>query len=850
MKINELDKITFSELEPDSERRTTEEIAQYLINFETCLENYEADFPFSLLHYAFIFRRFDAVNMIKEALTDEEWIEALNFSGPKGYEKITPLVCAKWNLFYLEGYDLKCESNLSLELEDMLDEIAHIDEVNEYTDIVDECLVDDNIIDEKKQLNIFDIFWGTRQPLLDVIYYSKQELASKQVENSGVSLVMDEVGTGKTVSAIYAMRNVIERCNNDGRHANILIICPHNKREDWQNDIRRQLGRYAHIVEQGDNGDMYRNELKKAFFKGSEEIIMISGQRGGSDGKGSQTELKNSIKSYSFNKKWDLAIIDEGHISFKNYENISAENVMILTATPIVVNSTGRRIFKDYIYLMNDITEKSIFDHVIKPIKKSVPDENDIYVNWFKEDMGIKSAERNIQFISCKRDEHRNELFDEIYYEKGALTALQYDQDDEYLFSQYNEIFKGNDKSIDQNYKLEKLIDILKDNEKSYIIFCEHEFVVNLIFKKLKEEFPNTIIAEKHGKNEDQCGLGNVQDGQLINTLIQALRNGERVLFVTTGKTGGTGLNLGEFEGIIHYELPFTSIELEQRFGRVDRIDTKTESKKRDMIFMLNECGEDENDNEVNRMLYYCVNKIDITCKYMPVRNTVLYYPEFIKRNRDSLRKSLVAKKMNPTLSESNESEVKKYKAERRSYEQKIRNTEDLNAIINNAESIHTCAEKALHSEKNSAVSESSYILLKEYIESWQKYKDDINSFDSKYKEFNRLKKQVKNWLAIIGLLEVENEDEILTGFGDTENYDEQKIIQKEMNESDEDGEAKSEEKLTVQQQIKNLIQIIDDSDFDNLELRGFSSDSIFCLIENNIYRTDVQSYRNGNGWK
>lgn len=837
MKIIELETITFSDIEPDTERRNTEEVSQYLKNFEECLENYENDFPFSLLHYAFIFRRFDAVNMIKQALSDEEWNEALLFSGPEGYERITPLVCAKWNQFYLYGYDSKNDTELAYELEEMMDELDHVDEVVEYTDIVD----------EEKQESVFDIFWGNHQPMLDVIYYSKQELASKQVENNGVSLVMDEVGTGKTVSAIYSIRNVIENCKNDERQARILIVCPHNKKEDWQNDIRRQLGRYAHIVEQGDNGDMYRDDLKKVFFKGSEEIIMISGQKGGGDGKGSYTELKNSIKSYSYLDNWDIVIIDEGHISFQNYNAISADKAMILTATPVVVNSSGRRRFADYMALLSRITGNSIMQHDIRPIEKSVPDENDIYVNWFKEDMGKKSAERNIQFVSCERAKERHELFYDIYNEKGALTALQYDQDDEYLFSQYNEIFNDN-RSIIRNYKLDRLIEILEENDKSYIIFCEHEFVVHMIYNRLKEEFPDIVLAEKNGTNENQHGLGSVQKGQLINTIIQALRNGERVLFVTTGKSGGTGLNLGEFDGVIHYELPFTSIELEQRFGRVDRIDTKQDIKKRDMIFMLNECGEDDNDNEMNRMLYYCVNKIDITCKYMPVRNTVLYYPDFIKRNRDSLKMSLYAMTMNTTLSESNEAEVKKHKTERRTYENKINAAYDLKGIFREGRSIHKCAEEALHSEKNSSISDSSYALLAEYTENWYKYKDDINCYNNEYRKFCRLRKQIKNWLAIIGMLEVENEDEIFTGYTETEDIEKQELVEPEA--IAEPADDSDEPNNTVQNQIRDLIKIIDENDFDNLELRGFSSDGIFCLIGDRICRSNVESYRRGTEWR
>ncbi len=96
---------------------------------------------------------------------------------------------------------------------------------------------------------------------------------------------------------------------------------------------------------------------------------------------------------------------------------------------------------------------------------------------------------------------------------------------------------------------------------------------------------------------------------------------------------------------MIHYELPFTSIELEQRFGRVDRINTIMSGNTKDMIFLLNECQDDENDMEINRMLYYCTTKIDVACQFMPIRNTILYYPEFIKRNRKAIRESLESPK-------------------------------------------------------------------------------------------------------------------------------------------------------------------------------------------------------------
>lgn len=411
-------------------------------------------------------------------------------------------------------------------------------------------------------------------------------------------------------------------------------------------------------------------------------------------------------------------------------------------------------------------------------------------------------------------------------------------------------MFPGENLTTVYNYKLDTLIDVLNKNSKSYIIFCEHQYVVELIFNRLIDVFPDIVIAEKHGKNENHHGLENVQDGQLINTLIQALRNNDRVLFVTTGKTGGTGLNLGEFDGIIHYELPFTSIELEQRFGRVDRIDTEQDTKSRDMIFMLNECTPDDNDNEMNRMLYYCVNKIDITCEYMPIRNTVLYYPEFLRRNRSRLRQSLIVKKRNEVLSEENEKIVKEYKAERRKREKQIKDDPFYSFISSEGKSVRECAIEALRSEQDSRIDDAFYDLLKEYLDDWEKHREEINQYDREYGEFRRLRKQVKNWLSIIGLCEVENEDEIMIGYKAADDYDGQEIDKKE-DVKEESGSIDDEINNlgTTQKQIDNLLEIIDSHDFDNLELKGFSSDGIFCFRDDRICRSTVEAYRNGKGW-
>lgn len=828
-------KYSIAQIRPSVNRKKTADIARQILSYEDCEKNYDTSYPFSLLHYAFVFRRFDMAENILNGFNADSLREALHFTGPDGYEWITPLVCAKWNLNYIWAYDDRNNAGLGRRLEEYFNEVEQIDELMEYTDSIDG---EDN--------DVFTVFWDCLQPMLDVIFFEKQMVASLQVARNGFSVVMDEVGTGKTVSALYAMRDIIQIKAEAGVKTRILVVCPYNKREDWQNDIRRQLGRYAHIVEQGDNGDMYRGDLKKVFFKGNEHIIMIAGQSQGNDLNGSHSALKGSIQAYSDSEKWDMVIIDEAHILFDNYSDIAAERVMLLTATPIVVNSKGKRTYDDYIGLISKILNKPV-GAVIDPINRYVPDAEDNYVNWFREDMGKSSIERKIRFVSCKRWADRENAFNQIRDKKGILTALQYDQDDDYLYwVAVNKYSLRDIREVRKNEKMECLVSLLHENDKSFIIFCEHQFVADGIFQKLKGIFAENVVAEKCGRHENQYGLDNVQSGLLVNTLTQALRDGKRVLFVTTGKTGGTGLNLGEFDGIIHYELPFTSIELEQRFGRVDRIDTLVAGNVKDMIFLLNECGKGENDMETNRMLYYCTTKIDITCQFMPIRNTVLYYPEFIRRNGRAIRESLMSIKKQYVLSEENESRIWEIHRTIIVFQKRITDDPLWTHISFEDKNIRLCALAALSNVRDDRIPEQYYELLSEYLTYWKTTKAERATYQKAYRSFLEARKNAYNWLAIIGLAKVEKGSDIFAAYEQRDDNDEKEIpIQYTEVADNRTGRSKR----TIQRQISEIIGLIDQHTFDDDELKNFSSQGIFCYKDGMIKRSSVNDYRHGNGW-
>ncbi len=539
--------------------------------------------------------------------------------------------------------------------------------------------------DNGKKHSAFEVFFDNeidkKQPILNVQEIEQQKLASKQLMKHDRTMVLDEVGTGKTVAALYAMQKVIQ--NTASLPLSILVVCPYSKRSDWYSDVSRQLGRKAIIIDQNDDGHLQKNYIHHRMDIPNIFIMGSKSSKENSDGKNSQLkgsfkDLRNAENANDPAQRWDLVIIDECHECFDSYSGIQAKRVMLLTATPICVNSTGDtfevRDFRYYTRLMNDMLG-SESDKAIDPIKIPNPDEDDIFVCNFKEDI-FKNLiiSRSIEYIECERDPRRKKWFDQLKA-KGILEAMHADQDDTYLAYKarsecQNSIFTEDDFRVESNHKLNKLVDFLKEHQQSWIIFCESTFVVDLIYDTLVKKLASapsdkqTLIGKKHGRSGEI--YGETKNPFIIFEKLKShIRNKKgRAVLVTTGKSGGTGLNLGEFDGVIHYELPFTSNDLEQRYGRVERTDdlirmmrshsTGDNSAKeiqKKMVFFVNAPtsatdGATNNEHSIalgtdfdsNRMLYYCVSKIGITYRHMPVRNTVLFSKDFIKRQNSNLK--------------------------------------------------------------------------------------------------------------------------------------------------------------------------------------------------------------------
>lgn len=570
----------------------------------------------------------------------------------------------------------------------------------------------------KKVASVVDTYFCGVQPILNVLPFDFQKKAMRSLEEHDFHFIFDEVGTGKSVSALYCIQKIIQE---RGAKAKILILCPHNKKVEWEADVKRQLGLKAHMVQgSGSNyEDNYKDDFKVFYFMADDPCIFIKNQ------------IKNVIdkdfqlwgeESTSTGKVlWDLVVIDEGHLCFENYTTLRSKKAVLLTATPTVAYSQGNEVytrsFGDYIQLMDRITYK-----VGARNQYELPhlfQESPLFSQHFREDFALENqrlggaiapALRKIRFLKpCKRWELGRSYLYQIKEVKKFFTYVAYEQDDQYLcegLQKFREELKEKGifvpdfspeailkRSISTrqndylvvNHKLNTLLAFLleekqwdnveespveqkvqnaeevfqgsgqgnlnetvkEDREKkSYIVFFNHRSPARNGYKSLEKrlfEEPehlkvDTLLVLKFGEGEEEHqyfsqgkNFGNpysknaLKDQDMMVYMQRMIASGVRVLFFTTGQTGGTGVNLGNFHGVIHYELPFTSIELEQRFGRVDRMDQEGGEGEKEMVFLLNE--------DKNPMLTYSTEKAHEICKFMPTRNTILFHPEFNKEN-------------------------------------------------------------------------------------------------------------------------------------------------------------------------------------------------------------------------
>lgn len=459
----------------------------------------------------------------------------------------------------------------------------------------------------------------------------------EKLKCNGYVFVFDEVGCGKTVEAGIAIWDCLK--NNEEK---VLIVCPSNLVFNWYEEMLLKIGLDFKIIGGTKNSvDLYSDE--SFYYNKLNEISNLCIITYDSKKSENSNAALDRIKKLEI--QWDLIVLDEGHDSkndasnrYSSLENLKTSKVLFLSATPIKTDSTN---LYSEAKLVSKLLGKEVYSGIDPVLAISFNNQYPISRN-FKEIVreGNEFRKRNVIEVSYKIS---NDLEDAI---KKNYNGMELDRNLGCIF-RFNKIFHQNadwikvyqrflklkysddDLNLIRSFdnKLDNLIkktaEILETNIKNkVVIFCNHREVIDYLKKALTCHFGENSIEAMHGETY----TAEERKNRIVLLDKAGSEMEQKRILVISHNIGVVGINLSKFNHLFNYQLPDTPADLEQRFGRIDRVTNLDTFKELNMYYFA-----DDNMNfdiiYYNRILYRLKNEV---LPFMPSKN-LLYSSESYK---------------------------------------------------------------------------------------------------------------------------------------------------------------------------------------------------------------------------
>lgn len=415
----------------------------------------------------------------------------------------------------------------------------------------------------------------------------------EKIDRNNFAFVFDEVGCGKTIESGIVIWDTIK---NGGK--NVLIVAPSNLVFNWYNEMLSKFGLSFKIVEgTADAIDLYNRNSPINKIRDITNLCIVSYDSRANE---NSNAALDRLKQLSI--PWDLVVLDEGHESknessnrYQTLKAFMARKVLFLSATPI---KNLKEDFEEEFWLVSGIlgnagVQVSFGTAGFSPEAAIAFDLNYPISRNFKELlMGLDDfKQRNVRDIiyhipsavAAKLHEMYSGM--ELDAKRGCIFLFdRIFHQDQYLLKIYQSYKKNKydlqdyDQIIELDEKISKLIELIDEineanaNER-VVVFCQHREVVNYIMKMLVFKYGDSCVEAIHGESylkeerKNRIFLLDKNDEEMSK---------KRVL-VLSHNIGAVGINLSKFNHVINYELPYTPADLEQRFGRIDRITNSSE---------------------------------------------------------------------------------------------------------------------------------------------------------------------------------------------------------------------------------------------------------------------------------
>lgn len=402
--------------------------------------------------------------------------------------------------------------------------------------------------------------------------YPIQFANCNRLRENEVVYIFDEVGSGKTISSGLMALDYLH--NNEGKK---VLIVTTNALINKENPLDGQF-----------LNDWYS---KLPFDKlKSKDITAIN------------NDYRNIKKIADRHEEYGLIIIDEAHLflnkassRYKNLCQIHSDKVVFLTATPIKNFKSDLKIYID--------------------LAKSIIGKQDVSEQWIEE---INTAGKlDESTVICS-------TFDPEYpvtrYFKDTIKSINKEgykkvKAKRFLPSIWK--YKENEKL---SCLIENIQNVYTDNSKSkFVIFTHFIKDAEKIEKYLSkmEEFTEFHDGELSDQKTYKIITGDKNRSELKNF---SRKENLPTVLILTYQLAEQGLNLPGFNYVINYHIPAFPSSLEQRFGRIDRMNS--EFSEIHMCYLIKDKAPYNSDtlNFYSAIITY----INDLISYLPSKNTIL----------------------------------------------------------------------------------------------------------------------------------------------------------------------------------------------------------------------------------
>lgn len=397
--------------------------------------------------------------------------------------------------------------------------------------------------------------------------YTLQLANMKRIEKQSAVYIFDEVGAGKTISAGLATIQLLFESSKNYEYNNILVITApsvtNQFKKKWEDVLNLKCGAES----------SYKN--KKYYIK----VINY--------------DYRNIQK---VKRNWDFIIVDEAHeflnMETRRYEELiklKCKKIMFMTATPLRYYRKDLDIYPKIaseVYSTKEAEKEIIFKVLKDKLHKYCEDKeklagsfdvNSPVTRYFKETVrNIEKKENGEEF----NDKEPIRLVPELW-------KCDIDDKNQYLCETINNIIRTDTKS-----KFVVFVNRIKDAEDISESFKKYNFV-NYNCENLEKSF--SIIT---GNTEDRK-----RKLEIFST--NDLTVNLPTVLIMTYQIAEQGIDLPSYNYVINYHIPASPSSLEQRFGRIDRLNSLHNELK--ICFLLQENGQATKETNTNNF-YIAIN--------------------------------------------------------------------------------------------------------------------------------------------------------------------------------------------------------------------------------------------------